>query len=218
MSMFGIITWELAKGFGVSLALFSLTLILALPLGLLLMFALKSECKILRKASETLILLIRGTPLMLQLLIVFFSPGLLFGRVIFAQNRFLAALITFGMNYAGYFAVIYKGGYEAVSSGQTEAGLVLGLSRGKIFRYVLFPQIFKNILAPMSNEVITLVKDTSLVRVIAVAEIIKVAERYTSQGLIWPLFYTGIFYLLFTTLLSKFFKSLEDHLAYFETA
>lgn len=155
---------------------------------------------------------------MLQLLIVFFSPGLLFGQVIFAQNRFLAALITFGINYAGYFAVIYKGGYEAVSSGQTEAGLVLGLSRRKIFRYILFPQIVKNILAPMSNEVITLVKDTSLVRVIAVAEIIKVAERYTTQGLIWPLFYTGLFYLLFTALLSQFFQKMEKRLAYFEVA
>lgn len=216
--MFWTVTWELAKGFGVSLALFALTLIVALPLGLVLMFALRSRCKILRKLTESLILLIRGTPLMLQLLIVFFSPGLLFGQVIFAQNRFLAALITFGINYAGYFAVIYKGGYEAVSSGQTEAGLVLGLSRRKIFRYILFPQIVKNILAPMSNEVITLVKDTSLVRVIAVAEIIKVAERYTTQGLIWPLFYTGLFYLLFTALLSQFFQKMEKRLAYFEVA
>jgi len=215
--LFWEVTLELAKGFSTSLSLFVLTLLFSLPLGLIMMFALRSKIKPIKIAMEGIVLVIRGTPLMLQLLIVFFVPGILWGSVIFSHNRFLAALVTFTVNYAAYFAVIYKGGFESIPRGQFEAGQVLGLSRRQIFQKIILLQIIKQIMAPMSNEVITLVKDTSLVRVIAVVEIIKVAERYTARGLIWPLFYTGAFYLIFSTLLSVLFNYLEKKLAYFET-
>lgn len=215
---FGQVTFELFKGFQVSLLLFVLTLVFSLPLGLLMMLGLRSSHKILRGLMAFLIWIIRGTPLMLQLLIVFFAPGLLFGSKFFGSHRFLAATLTFVVNYAGYFAVIYKGGIESIPKGQFEAGKVLGLSRWEVFKRIIFLQIIKQILSPISNEIITLVKDTSLVRVIAVIEIIKVAERFTAQGLIWPLFYTAVFYLIFSGLLSILFQKAEGKLSYFEPA
>ena len=214
--MFLEVTIELMKGFGTSLLLFALTLLISLPLGLVMMLGLRSKWKPVSAFHRFLIWVIRGTPLMLQLLIVFFVPGLLFGKPIFAHHRFLSALLTFGVNYAGYYAVIYKGGFESIPRAQTEAGHVLGLSRWQIFKHIIWLQFVKHILPAMSNEVITLVKDTSLVRVIAVVEIIKVAERYTARGLIWPLFYTAVFYLLFSGLVSAFFNYLERRLSYFE--
>lgn len=215
---FKIVTIELLKGFRVSLLLFVLTLIFSLPLGLLMMLGLKSKNKALHAIMTFLIWVIRGTPLMLQLLIVFYAPGLLFGWKFFGSHRFLAATITFVINYAGYFAVIYKGGIESIPKGQFEAGKVLGLSKWEVFKHIIFLQIIKQIVPPISNEVITLVKDTSLVRVIAVIEIIKVAERFTAQGLIWPLFYTAVFYLIFSGLLSILFSKFEEKLSYFEPA
>lgn len=154
---------------------------------------------------------------MLQILVVFYVPGILFDMPIFANNRFLAALITFVFNYACYFAEIFRGGMEAINKGQYEAGKVLGLSNCDIFFKIILIQVIKNILAPISNEVITLVKDTSLVRVISVIEIIKVAEKYTAKGLIWPLFYTGIFYLFFSGMLTILFSYLENKLNYFRS-
>lgn len=211
------VTTELMRGFGTSIVLFVLTLLFSLPLGLLMMKALKSQYKIISYTMKFLIWVIRGTPLMLQLLVVFFAPGILFGVNLFAQNRFLAALLTFIVNYAGYFAVIYQGGFDAIPRGQFEAGKVLGLTNSEIFNQIVLLQIIKHILAPISNEVITLVKDTSLVRVIAVVEIIKVAERFTSMGLIWPLFYTGAFYLVFSALLTYAFSIAERKLSYFRS-
>lgn len=212
------VTLELLKGFQVSLLLFILTLVFSLPLGLVMMLALRSKNQILHGLMAFLIWIIRGTPLMLQLLIVFFAPGLLFGSKFFGSHRFLAATITFVVNYAGYFAVIYKGGIDSIPRGQFEAGKVLGLSRWEVLKKIIFLQIIKQIISPISNEIITLVKDTSLVRVIAVIEIIKVAERFTAQGFIWPLFYTAIFYLIFSGLLSILFRKAEEKLSYFEPA
>ena len=210
------ISLDLWRGFGTSLAIFALTLIVSLPLGLLMMLGLKSRIKAWSRLISILIWIIRRTPLMLQLLVVFFAPGLLFGTTLFAGNRFLAALLTFVINYSGYFAIIFKGGWDSIPRGQWEAGQVLGLGRAQTFWHVILLPMIQQILAPISNEVITLVKDTSLVRVIAVVEIIKVAERYTSQGLIWPLFYTGVFYLAFSALISLGFRWAEQKLNYFE--
>lgn len=204
--------WE---GFETSLLLFILTLIIALPLGLLMAFGVRSRLLAVHLPLKLLIWIIRGTPLMLQILIVFFLPGLVFGTPIFAQHRFLAALITFGLNYACYFAEIYRGGLDSVAQEQFEAGLVLGLNRRQIYRHIISLQMVKIILPPMSNEIITLVKDTSLVRVIAVVEIIKVAEKFSSKGLIWPLFFTALFYLAFSGLLTLLFNHLEHRLSYF---
>lgn len=212
------ITFELMKGFNTSILLFILTLLFSLPLGLLMMKGLKSKYSLISLTMNFIIWIIRGTPLMLQLLVVFFAPGILFNVNLFSQNRFLAASITFIINYAAYFAVIYQGGFDAIPKGQFEAGKVLGLTNKEIFNKIILIQIIKHILAPISNEVITLVKDTSLVRVIAVVEIIKVAERFTSMGLIWPLFYTGIFYLIFSALLTYLFSNLEKRLSYFQSA
>lgn len=156
---------------------------------------------------------IRGTPLMLQLFIVFYVPGLVFGTPI--KSRLTATLIAFVINYSAYFSEIYRGGIESIQLGQYEAGYVLGMTRLQVFFKVVLAQVVKRILPPVSNEVITLVKDTSLARVIAVAEIIMVAERYSARGLIWPLFYTAAFYLLFTGLLTIIFAHIENKLNYY---
>ena len=211
------VTLNLLSGFKVSLKLFLLTLLFSLPLGLIICFMNRSKFKPLVLITRIIIWIIRGTPLMLQILVVFYVPGILFDMPIFANNRFLAALITFVFNYACYFAEIFRGGMEAINKGQYEAGKVLGLSNYEIFFKIILIQVIKNILAPISNEVITLVKDTSLVRVISVIEIIKVAEKYTAKGLIWPLFYTGIFYLFFSGMLTILFSYLENKLNYFRS-
>ena len=186
-----------------------------MPLGLLICLGAMSKSRLIVYITKALIWIIRGTPLMLQILVVFYVPGIVFGKAVFANNRFLAATITFVLNYACYFAEIYRGGIESINKGQFEAAAVLGLSKKETFFNVVLLQVFKRILAPLSNEVITLVKDTALVRVIAVAEIIKVAERYTAKGLIWPLFYTAIYYLVFCGLLTLFFMALEKKLSYY---
>lgn len=215
MGQFTEVTLSLLNGFLTTVELFALTLLFALPLGLLLTFGSKSKFKPLSLAIKFFIWIIRGTPLMLQILVVFFAPGILFGNPIFAGNRFLAALITFVINYACYFSEIYRGGIESISVGQYEAGLVLGLDKRQIFVKIILMQVVKRILPPMSNEIITLVKDTSLVRVIAVAEIIRAAEKFAAKGLIWPLFYTGAFYLAFSGLLTILFGKLEKKLDYY---
>lgn len=213
MDSFVNISIELLKGFCENLKLFSLTLLFSVPAGLLVMFSSISKFKPLKWLSKTFVWIIRGTPLMLQLFVVLYVPGLLFNTPI--KVRFTAALIAFVINYACYFSEIYRGGIESISKGQYEAGQVLGMTKPQIFFKVILLQVVKRIVPPMSNEVITLVKDTSLARVIAVAEIIMAADRFSARGIIWPLFYTGAFFLIFNGLLTVIFNKIEKKLDYF---
>ncbi len=216
MYSFSAVTLALWQGFGVTLKLFALTLLFALPLGLVISLGSMSKIKPLKYLVKVIVWVVRGTPLMLQIFIVFFVPGLVFGKPVFANNRFLAALITFVINYACYFSEIYRGGIESIPRGQYEAGQVLGMSKAQTFFHVVLLQVVKHIIPPISNEVITLVKDTSLVRVISVAEIIRVAEKFSNKGLIWPLFFTGVYYLVFSGLLTLLFGYIEKKMSYFK--
>ncbi|MCI6228285.1 MAG: amino acid ABC transporter permease [Candidatus Faecousia sp.] len=211
--MFLPVTLQLLAGFGESLKIFLLTLLFALPLGLVICFGSMSKFSPLRKLTRCFVWIIRGTPLMLQLIIIFFGPGLMFGMS--ALSRFTATIVAFSINYACYFSEIYRGGIESIPRGQYEAGQVLGMTKGQIFYRVVLLQVVKRILAPMSNEIITLVKDTSLARIISVYEIIWAGESFIKKGLIWPLFYTGAFYLVFNGLLTVLFAKLEEKLNYF---
>ncbi|HZK22275.1 MAG TPA: amino acid ABC transporter permease [Oscillospiraceae bacterium] len=217
MSFFEI-TLTLFQGFLVTLKLFALTLLFSLPLGLFISFGSMSKFKLFSIPTKTFVWIIRGTPLMLQIIVVFYVPGMLFNYPIFKDDRFLAALITFVINYAAYFSEIYRGGIESVPKGQYEAGQVLGLTKTQTFFKVVLMQVVKHILPPISNEVITLVKDTSLIRVIAVVELINAAERFIAkEALLWPLFYTGVFYLVFCGILTLFFNFIEKKLDYYRT-
>ena len=211
--MFLPVTMELLGGFWESLKVFVLTLVFSLPLGLVICFGSMSKFSPLRSLVRIFVWIIRGTPLMLQLIIIFYGPGLMFGLP--AMPRFTATIVAFAINYACYFSEIYRGGIESIPKGQYEAGQVLGMTRQQIFFKVVLLQVIKRILAPMSNEVITLVKDTSLARIIGIYEIIWAGESFIKKGLIWPLFYTGAFYLLFSGLLTIFFGKLEKKLDYF---
>lgn len=221
---FELINSMLIRGFGTTCLLFLLTLVLSLPLGLLIMFGLKCPVKAIRWFFNVFVWIIRGTPLMLQLFVVFYVPSLLFGIKMFSfttgtvfSGRFIAAFITFVINYACYFSVIFKGGVDNISRGQYEAGKVLGLTKGQIFRKIVLLQVIKTIISPISNEVITLVKDTSLARVISVAEIFFVNEtEILSKAIVWPLFYIGVFFLIFVGLLTLLFNYLEKKLSYFK--
>ena len=204
---------QLLLGFWVNIEIFVLTLIFALPLGLLICFGSMSRFSPLRRLVQGFIWVIRGTPLMLQLLIIFYGPGLIFGLP--SMDRLLAVIVAFVINYACYFAVIYQGGIEAIPHGQVEAGQVLGMTKSQIFFKVILLQVFKNILPPMGNEVITLVKDTSLARLIAIYEIIYVGQTFIKKGLIWPLFFTGVFFLVFNGLVTLGLNYLEKKLNYF---
>ena len=175
-----------------------------------------SRCRPVRALFDALVWVIRGTPLVLQLIIIFYGPGLWFGHNIWGSNRMLACTVAFVLNYACYFSVIYRGGIQAVPAGQREAGQVLGLTRRQIFFKITLLQVVKRILPPMSNEIITLVKDTSLARIIAIVELTKAGEDYVkTAGITWPLFYTGVYYLLFVGLLTLLFRYLERRLSYF---
>lgn len=208
------VTKELLIGFGITVELFALTLVLALPLGLLVSFGSMTKFKPVKVITRAFVWVIRGTPLMLQIFVVFYLPGMVWGV---SLPRFEAALIAFVINYAAYFSEIYRGGIESISRGQYEAGQVLGMKKSQIFFRVVLLQVVKRIVPPMSNEIITLVKDTSLVRVIAVVEILMVAYNITAtKALIWPLFYTGAFYLIFVGLLTVLFSKLEKKLSYFK--
>ena len=207
------ITLDLLAGFLENGKLFALTLLLALPLGLVVTLGTMCRFRPIRYLSRGFVWIIRGTPLMLQLFVVLYAPGLLFGVPV--QSRMSAALIAFVVNYAAYFSEIYRGGIESIPRGQYEAGQVLGMTRMQIFWKVICMQVVKRILPPMSNEVLTLVKDTSLARVIAIPEIILSAERFAGKGLIWPLFYTGAFFLLFCGVLTLLFSWMEKKLDYF---
>ena len=207
------ITTELLKGFGENLRLFCLTILFSLPIGLIISFCSMSKIQPLRWLSKTIVWIIRGTPLMLQLFVVFYVPGIVFGTPM--KTRFMAALVAFVINYSCYFSEIYRGGIESVPVGQHEAGMVLGMTKKQIFFNVTLMQVVKKIVPPMSNEIITLVKDTSLARVIALSEIIMVSERFSARGLIWPLFYTGVFFLLFNGILTVLFGKIEKKLDYY---
>jgi len=209
------ITIRLLQGFKITCQIFALTLIFALPLGLVISFGSMSKVKLLKYLVKVFVWIIRGVPLMLQVFIVFYVPGFVFGAPI--SSRFNAAVIAFSINYACYFSEIFRGGIESISRSQYEAGQVLGMSKSQIFFKVIFLQVVKRITAPMSNEVITLIKDTALARVIMVVEILKVAETFAAtSALIWPLFYTGVFYLVFVGILTLLFGYLEKRLDYFK--
>ena len=211
--MFVPVTLELLMGFWKSIQVFGLTLLFSIPLGLLVCFGSMSKFSPLRWATRTFVWIIRGTPLMLQLILMFYGPGLLFDLP--AMSRMTATIVAFSINYACYFSEIYRGGIESIPQGQYEAGQVLGMTKAQIFFKVVLLQVVKRIVAPMGNEVITLVKDTSLARIIGIYEVIWAGEQFIKKGLIWPLFYTGAFYLLFSGLLTIFFGKLEKKLDYF---
>ena len=206
------VTENLITGLGQNAIIFFVTLVLTLPLGMVVTFGEMSNIYPIRWACRGLVWVIRGTPLMLQLFIVLYVPGLVFGTPF--RSRMAAALIAFVINYAMYFAEIYRGALENIPKGQFEAGKVLGLSKRQVFFHIILFQVLKRITAPIGNEVITLVKDTSLARVIAVQEMLMQATRYTAYGLIWPLFYSLVFYLAATALLTLFFGRLERRIAY----
>ncbi len=214
MEQFISVTLALLKGFGQTMNIFLLTLAFSIPLGLLVCFGTMSKFSPLRYVMKAIVWIIRGTPLMLQLIVVFYGPGLLFGLP--AIGRFTAVILAFTINYACYFSEIYRGGIESIPVGQYEAGQVLGLTKNQIFFKIVLMQVVKCIIPSMGNEIITLVKDTSLARVIAVYEIMWTGQAFIkSDGLIWPMFYTGAFYLLFSGLLTLLFQRIEHKLDYY---
>lgn len=228
MEQFLDVSADLLLGFSSSVLLFSLTLIIALPLGLLISFCTMSKFAPLRIFFKVIVWILRGTPLMLQIFVIFYLPGLLnwfvwptmntgwawFDKTI--TTRFIAALVAFSINYAAYFSEIYRGGIESVSKGQSEAGQVLGMTKSQIFFKVIFLQVIKRIIPPMSNEIITLIKDTALANFISVLDILYYAKTFMLKGIIWPLFYAGAFYLVFVGILTVLFNRLEKKLSYFK--
>ena len=227
MEMFSEVMLNLSRGFIATLSLFVLTLVLSVPLGLFTSFLTMSRVKPIRYTAKFFVWILRGTPLMLQIFAIFYLPGLLldftwprlaFGSAwlnrIFSE-RFIAALVAFVINYAAYFSEIFRGGIQSISQGQYEAGQVLGMSRIDTFKNVILVQVIKRIIPPMSNEIITLVKDTSLANTIIVCELIYEAKDFMSEGLIWPLFAAGAFYLIFVGVLTVLLGKLEAKLNYF---
>ena len=207
---------SLIQGFGQNVLLFAITLICAIPLGLVITLGSMSKIKPIKWIVKTFVWIIRGTPLMLQLFVVFYAPGILFNTPM--RDRFFAAAVAFVINYAAYFSEIYRGGIESIPKGQYEAGQVLGMTKTQVFFKVILLQVVKRIVPPMGNEIITLVKDTSLARVIAVPEIMEKAYNFAgNNGLIWPLFATGIYFLLFCGLLTILFGYIEKKLDYFKS-
>ena len=228
MEQFLYVMGELFGGFVTAFMLFLLTLIISLPLGLIIAFCTMSKFKPLSYLSKLVVWVLRGTPLMLQVFAIFYLPGLLFGFRWPQMNtgwewfdatfstRFIAALVAFGINYAAYFSEIYRGGIQSISEGQYEAGKVLGMTRSETFFKVVLLQVIKRIIPSMSNEIITLIKDTSLANTIAVYELIFEAKEFMLEGLIWPLFAAGAFYLLFVGVLTVLLGKLERSLDYFK--
>ena len=226
------VTSFLLDGFWISLTIFAVTLLCGAPLGLPIALCSMSRFRIVRCISKVVVWIVRGIPLMLQIFIIFYVPGLVFEKPIFSEldrhffieygikdaGRLIAVLIAFVLNYACYFSEIYRGGIESISRGQYEAGYVLGMTKGQIFRKVILKQAIQRIVPPMSNEIITLIKDTALANCIMVCEIIKQAkELAATKALIWPLFYTGAFYLLFVGLLTVILGKVEKKLSYFRS-
>lgn len=214
---FGVVNAELLKGFLENLELFTVTLVFSLPLGLIVSFGSMTKFAPLRFLTKGFVWIIRGTPLMLQLFVVMYVPGLVFGWQIPGNNpRMTAAAIAFIINYACYFSEIFRGGIESIPKGQYEAGQVLGMTKVQTFFRVVLLQVIKRIVPPISNEVMTLIKDTSLARVIGVLDIVMVAGQFSAKGIIWPLFYTGVFFLIFCGLFTIIFNKIEKKLDYFK--
>ena len=226
------VTLKLLDGFGVSLLIFAVTLLCGAPLGLPIAFCSMSRFKPIKTISKIIVWIVRGIPLMLQIFIIYYVPGLLFDYQLFGQidrymyieygimdmGRIVAVLIAFSINYACYFSEIYRGGIESISKGQYEAGYVLGLTKSQIFRKIILKQVIQRIVPPMSNEIITLIKDTALANCIMVCEIIKNAkELAATKAMIWPLFFTGVFYLIFVGLLTIILGKAEKKLSYFRS-
>ena len=229
--MFEMVMITLFNGFAVTLELFALTLLFAIPLGLIICFGSMSKIKPLKAIVKIFVWIIRGTPLMLQIIIFFYGPGLLANAAAKSasdfflvewvstwtvMDRFVSVVIMFSINYACYFSEIYRGGIESIPKGQYEAGQVLGLTKTQVFFKIILMQLIKRIVPPVSNEIITLVKDTSLARVISVYEIIWAGQAFIkSEGIIWPLLATGVFYLAFNGILTLLFGKIEKKLSYY---
>ena len=227
--------WEvvlfLFDGFKISLLIFAVTLLCGAPLGLPIAFCSMSRFKPIQAVSRVFVWIVRGVPLMLQIFIIYYVPGLLFEFPLFSYidrfmigygvmdaGRITAVLIAFIINYACYFSEIYRGGIESISQGQYEAGYVLGLTKSQVFRNIVLKQVVKRIVPPMSNEIITLIKDTALANCIMVCEIIKQAkELAATKAMIWPLFFTGVFYLIFVGILTIVLGKFEKKLSYFRS-
>ncbi|HAQ64016.1 MAG TPA: polar amino acid ABC transporter permease [Ruminococcaceae bacterium] len=224
LEQFPIVFQALNVGFLQTLKLFAVTLVGAIPLGLLISMGSMSKIKPISKTVKFIVWIVRGSPLMIQLLIIYYFPGLVFNNPVWGSGeggRFIAACVAFVINYACYFSEIYRGGIQGVPKGQQEAGVVLGMSKSQIFFKVTLLQMIKRIVPPMSNEIITLVKDTSLARIIALQEIIWAGQAFMkgSQGIsgqIWPLFFTAVYYLIFSGVLTMLFSKLEKKLSYFK--
>ncbi|MGN1433558.1 MAG: amino acid ABC transporter permease [Ruminococcus sp.] len=215
MNEFINVTQQLFKGFGENCFIFAITLLLALPLGLIVSMGSMSKFRPLKWLTKAFVWIIRGTPLMLQLFVVFYIPPLV-SNGNFSFPRMQAALIAFVINYAAYFSEIYRGGIESIPKGQYEAGQVLGMKKSQIFFKVVLMQVVKRITAPIGNEIITLVKDTSLASVIAIPEILMNAKDFSMEGLIWPLFYSAVFFLAFCGILTLLFSFIEKKLDYYK--
>lgn len=214
---FGVVNTDLLAGFLENIKLFGVTLLFAIPLGLVIAFGSMTKFTPVRALTRAFVWIIRGTPLMLQLFVVFYAPGLLFDLRFPGSNpRMTAAAIAFVINYACYFSEIYRGGIESIPKGQYEAGQVLGMTKTQTFFKVVLMQVVKRIVPPMGNEILTLIKDTSLARVIGVLDIIMVAGQFSARGVIWPLFYTAVFFLLFCGLLTILLSKIEKKLDYYK--
>ncbi len=226
------VTSFLLDGFKISLLIFGVTLLLGAPLGLPIAFGSMSKFKPVKYLFKVFVWIVRGIPLMLQIFIIYYLPGLLFHFQLFGKvdrfflieygimdaGRIMAVLIAFTVNYACYFSEIYRGGIESISKGQYEAGIVLGMTKAQIFKKIILKQVIQRIVPPMSNEIITLIKDTALANCIMVCEVIKQAkELAATKAMIWPLFYTGLFYLLFVGLLTIILGKGEKKLSYFRS-
>lgn len=230
--MFWEVTLSLLEGFGKTIEIFALTLLFALPIGLAISFGSMSKFKPLRALVRVFVWIIRGTPLMLQLIAIFYVPGFIgkwasnlamdnffmnWLETFHVPDRFVAVMIAFVINYSCYFSEIYRGGIESMPKGQYEAGAVLGMTKTQTFFKVILFQVIKKIVPPMSNEIITLVKDTSLARVISVYEVIWAAQKFAkTDGLVWPIFYTGAFYLIFSGVLTILFGYIEKKMNYYK--
>ena len=226
------VTLFLLDGFWISLLIFVVTLLIGAPLGLPIAFCSMSKFKPIKAVSKVVVWIVRGVPLMLQIFIIYYVPGLLLQVPFFSYidryfflnygisdaGRITAVLIAFSINYACYFSEIYRGGIESISKGQYEAGYVLGLTKSQVFRHIVLKQVVQRIVPPMSNEIITLIKDTALANCIVVCEIIKQAnELAANKAMVWPLFYTGAFYLVFVGFLTIVLGKVEKKLSYFRS-
>ena len=226
MKEFGTITLDFLNGIASSFFLFVLTLLISIPLGLLMCVCTMSKFKPLSWLTQGIVLVLRGTPLLLQIFVIFYVPGLLWGFKWPTLNtgwnwfdttfsmRFIAALVAFGINYSAYFSEIFRGGLLSIPKGQFEAGAVLGMSKKEVFKKVILLQMVKRIVPPMGNEIITLVKDTSLANVIGVAELMHRAYDILNKGLVWPIFYAGAFYFIFNAVITYLLKITERKLEY----